>query len=214
MAPPPSQPATGVVGVVLAEALGQDSNQDVFGTLCQISKTRPATIHLTAIDEDGEVVELHISGQAARLLGLDLHNEPPAADRIRELLALGEDALKDVPAEIAGTIKAPVLTAATGATTVRCPDCGLTYGAFVDSNRFGCASCYTAFEEHLDTALIDIHGANTHLGRMPSGVSPDAEARDRHRTHLREELEAAVADERFEDAARLRDQLRQAEGEP
>jgi protein arginine kinase activator len=183
----------------------------VFGTLCQISKTRPATIHLTAIDEDGSVVELHISSQAARLLGLDLHNDPPDAERIRELLTLGEDALKDLPEEIAGTIKPPVLTAATGATTVRCPDCGLTYGAFVDSNRFGCARCYTAFEDNLESALSEIQGATTHLGRMPSGVSPDAEARERHRAHLRAELDAAVADERYEDAARLRDQLSQSE---
>lgn len=179
----------------------------MFGTLCQILKTRPATIHLTAIDEDGAVVEMHLSAQAARLLKLDLHADPPSPARLRELIALGEAAVEDAPGEGGLGAKAPVLTAATGATTLACPDCGLTYGAFIDSNRFGCATCYTAFEEHLDTALEEIHGARTHVGRVPSGMTPDAEARCEHRRLLQQQLDEAVADERFEEAARLRDEL-------
>lgn len=189
------------------------SDRRVFGTLCQILKTRPATIHLTAIDVDGTVEELHISAQAARMLELDLHGDPPDAARIRELVALGEKAITAAPSGDDNSTKAPILTAATGATTLACPDCGLSYGAFVDTNRFGCASCYTAFEENLDAALQELHGANTHVGRMPSGVRPDDEARRQHRLVIQQQLDEAVADERYEDAARLRDELQSLGGE-
>jgi len=146
------------------------------------------------------------------MLELDLHGAPPDAARIRELVALGEEAITAIPSGGgAGSTKAPILTAATGATTLACPDCGLSYGAFVDTNRFGCASCYTAFEENLDAALQELHGARTHVGRMPSGAKPDEEARRQHRLVIQHQLDEAVADERYEDAARLRDELRQLE---
>ena len=185
----------------------------MFGTLCQISKTRPATIHLTAIDVDGQAVELHISQYAARRLGLDLHNDPPGPKRIRELIALGEAALDQSPHDSDVQIsQAPSLTTPTGATTLSCPECGLTYSAFTDNNRFGCANCYTAFSEHLGKALEDIHGARVHIGRVPGANAPDPDnraVRAARLARLRHRLEQAVADERYEEAATLRDQIQQ-----
>ncbi|MDA3961577.1 MAG: UvrB/UvrC motif-containing protein [Planctomycetota bacterium] len=180
----------------------------MFGTLCQICKTRPATIHLTAIDTDGSVVELHISSMAARQLGLDLHGDPPSCEQIRDIQRQGEDALLgDEDGEIS-SIKAPTLTAATGATTLSCPDCGLIYSAFAENNRFGCASCYAAFAENLDPALADIHGSNRHVGRVPALNANDAERQVRRRAHLEDRLAQAVEDENYEEAARIRDLLK------
>jgi protein arginine kinase activator len=97
---------------------------------------------------------------------------------------------------------------ADGATgTVQCPECGLIYSAFRDTGRLGCAHCYVAFEQQLKPLLRRVHGAVQHVGKSPA-VDDAHAARRRELRELQEQMERAVIRDEFEEAARLRDQIR------
>jgi protein arginine kinase activator len=94
-----------------------------------------------------------------------------------------------------------------------CPGCGMTPAEFRSKGRLGCPRCYDVFRHELLPLLQRIHEAASHRGRLPGRTSaPPAPAVDeRSLAELRKRLEDAVRGERYEEAARLRDQLRRAE---
>jgi protein arginine kinase activator len=89
-----------------------------------------------------------------------------------------------------------------------CPACGLTYAAFKAEGRFGCAQDYDAFHEVLEPLLERVHRATEHDGKQPLSRRRAAELEE-----LRERMKRAVANEDYEQAARLRDLIRQKEAE-
>jgi protein arginine kinase activator len=96
--------------------------------------------------------------------------------------------------------------------TEACPGCGMTPTEFRSKGRLGCPRCYEVFRGDLMPLLQRIHEAQTHRGRLPARATtivPDTE--DRALTDLRRRLEDAVRGERYEEAAKLRDDLRRAE---
>ncbi|MBL9079680.1 MAG: UvrB/UvrC motif-containing protein [Planctomycetes bacterium] len=102
--------------------------------------------------------------------------------------------------------------AAARARAEACPGCGMTPTEFRSKGRLGCPRCYEAFRGELMPLLQRIHEAQTHRGRLPSRAEPIAPPNeDRTLTDLRRRLEDAVRGERYEEAARLRDDLRRAE---
>lgn len=92
-----------------------------------------------------------------------------------------------------------------------CPACGLQYTEFRKHGRLGCPTDYAAFRPALETLLDKIHRATAHAGKAPrsaGGSSPERSVL----ADLREQLRLAVAAERYEEAAVLRDTIRQKEG--
>jgi protein arginine kinase activator len=87
-----------------------------------------------------------------------------------------------------------------------CPACGLKYAAFRADGRLGCPDDYDAFRPALEPLLDRIHRGTRHEGKTPRAANRRAEL-----ATLREQLAAAVAAEHYEDAARLRDRIRQKE---
>jgi protein arginine kinase activator len=98
---------------------------------------------------------------------------------------------------------------------VACPGCGLTPTDFKVKGRLGCPRCYETFRNDLVPLLQRVHEASSHRGRLP-GRAPAPEApKPDALAELRKRLEDAIRGERYEEAARLRDDLRQLEkGEP
>lgn len=90
---------------------------------------------------------------------------------------------------------------------ITCPRCGETYAEFQKSGMLGCAECYQAFRKQLTPLLIRSQGRSQHAGRRPP-VSEEDQARLSRMEELRKQMEAAVSEENFEEAARLRDELR------
>jgi protein arginine kinase activator len=91
-----------------------------------------------------------------------------------------------------------------------CPMCGITFAEFRQSGRLGCPYDYVYFKEDLEPLLVNIHGETTHRGIRPSksSGSPDHQ----HRLiQLRRDMKAAIDREDYEDAGRIRDQIRQLE---
>jgi protein arginine kinase activator len=96
---------------------------------------------------------------------------------------------------------------------VICPNCGMSEADFKKSGRLGCGQCYTTFQTILHEALRDMHKAMTHHGKVPQRYA-EALQQGNRLAALRTELERAVADEQFEQAASLRDQIRILERVP
>ena len=90
---------------------------------------------------------------------------------------------------------------------VVCPQCGQTYAEFQKTGMLGCAECYQAFRRELTPMITRVQGRTQHAGRRPP-VSEEEQARQTRMEELRSLMEAAVAEENFEEAARLRDELR------
>ena len=84
----------------------------------------------------------------------------------------------------------------------------------------------------LDSLLKNMHGTNKHIGRGPNGVAPkldisdellnksnkekpakeEKQTKEDKKAKLEKEMKQAIADERYEDAAKLRDQLKEVDG--
>ena len=72
--------------------------------------------------------------------------------------------------------------------------------------------CYVTFGEGLNTLLKAMHKGTKHVGKLPQRAHREIQLGDRMRT-LTENLEKAVAEENYETAASLRDQIKQLESE-
>lgn len=88
--------------------------------------------------------------------------------------------------------------------TTPCPACGITLAQLRETGLLGCSRCYPHFRTYLLPLLHRYHRTAAHLGKAPRARGPRAALR-LELARLRSALEAAVAAEDFEEAARLRD---------
>lgn len=91
-----------------------------------------------------------------------------------------------------------------------CPDCGLTFTDFEASQRLGCPRCYQTFMGDMTRLVREYHGSETHRGKMPRNFGRRIDLR-RRIVGVKERIQLAVGEERFEEAARLRDEMRDLE---
>jgi len=96
---------------------------------------------------------------------------------------------------------------------VRCALCGSSLDEIIRSGRVGCARCYETFAEQLQPTLQRIHGALEHTGKIPETDPAETERHQKEQkiARLREEITAAVQAEDYEQAAKLRDEIRTME---
>ncbi|WP_309396981.1 UvrB/UvrC motif-containing protein [Cerasicoccus maritimus] len=88
--------------------------------------------------------------------------------------------------------------------SAKCPSCGFTLRDWKRTGRFGCADCYQAFEEKIMPALKRLHTDSVHRGKIPhAAITPGLVAN--RIQELQRQLDSAVQEERFEDAAQTRD---------
>jgi len=88
-----------------------------------------------------------------------------------------------------------------------CPECGHTARDFKKTGLFGCPSCYETFQEIIEPMLEGMHRGLNHSGKVPQKMLQRV-GRRRELEKLRRNLDEAVSEERFEDAAKHRDALR------
>jgi len=161
--------------------------------LCQSCNEHAATIHLTEISE-GLRMETHLCEACAQKQGLAIKSQIPINELLSTLLA--------AQSEVSAGTGGPELSA-----DIQCPSCGITLKKFAEKSLLGCPHDYGVFGEQLRAIIERAHNGNTrHCGKVPSTVPRDT--RDRIRmTNLKQQLEAAVRDEDYETAARLRDMI-------
>lgn len=110
-----------------------------------------------------------------------------------------------------------------------CDACGFTASQLKKIGRMGCPECYTAFRDGLDGLLRNMHKGTRHVGKRPSHITeiapqmlprqrvtavkeapppaPPAPPPPVDIAKLRAELDLAVREERYEDAARLKSEI-------
>jgi protein arginine kinase activator len=91
-----------------------------------------------------------------------------------------------------------------------CTVCGYSYSQLQEKGMLGCSACYSSFRRQLIPMLRRYHGAVNHLGKLPRSHGPQAALR-REIISMKQLLEQAVAQESYEEAARIRDEIREKE---
>ncbi|WP_035615241.1 UvrB/UvrC motif-containing protein [Haloferula sp. BvORR071] len=92
----------------------------------------------------------------------------------------------------------------------RCPGCGFTLDDLRRIRRFGCATCYVTFKEEVNAMLRGMHKGTKHCGKVPAGLM-ELHERTQRLEELRGRLDQAITSENYEEAAGLRDEIRQIE---
>ena len=92
----------------------------------------------------------------------------------------------------------------------QCEKCGLTYKEFGKLGRLGCDRCYETFGKGLEPLLKRIHGNSMHTGKIPLNMGEHIRYK-REIEQFKTELQTLVVNERFEEAAVLRDKIRDLE---
>lgn len=87
-----------------------------------------------------------------------------------------------------------------------CSSCGFTMSDLQKIGRLGCPDCYDAFAPEIGQRLSVLHQGTVHTGAVPAGMAQKLQIHKRL-GELGELLEAAVAEERYEEAAKIRDDL-------
>ena len=109
-----------------------------------------------------------------------------------------------------------------GTQALQCKTCGTTFDDFINSGEFGCSSCYELFEDRIEPILKNLQGANRHVGRGYREITAKSGNKAKKATpkkaeskqeKLQKDLQKAIKDERYEDAAKLRDELKKLEGQ-
>jgi protein arginine kinase activator len=91
-----------------------------------------------------------------------------------------------------------------------CPECGIKYMEFKAEGRLGCPHDYQVFQTALEPLLLRIHRATRHAGKHPRHGRRSTEWHNEV-VSLRQQLREAVDSECYEEAARLRDLLKEKE---
>lgn len=156
---------------------------------CALCKKEEATIHLTQV-VDGSVKKVHLCEGCAAKSGFDVHSPMSITDI---LLGLGG------PGDVGAS--SPKLT------DLRCPRCHLRRIDFKKTGRLGCPTCYETFAEELEPVLKAMHRKTRHRGKVPARVESYYQTSERLEA-LSQELTLAIEQENYEDAARLRDEIK------
>ncbi len=162
---------------------------------CQVCG-RPATVHVTDI-VNRKKRQTSLCEACAREKNL-ISDDPTPQLNLQPLLQLIMGQM--------GLLNAPEKVSATDPNLLTCDECGLKYAQFKAEGRLGCPHDYDAFRPAIVPLLERIHRDLYHAGKVPGRFRRQAAAADL--AELKARLAAAVADERYEEAARLRDVIR------
>ena len=99
---------------------------------------------------------------------------------------------------------------------LKCDNCNMTYDEFVNKGKFGCPKCYDTFSSKIDSILKRLHGSNRYIGKKALNskninVIKEEKLEERKENteleKLQNDLKKAIAEERYEAAAVLRDKI-------
>ncbi len=157
--------------------------------LCDVCKCNDATVFLTQILE-GKMQKVNLCDACSKEKGV----QDPTGFALADLL-LGIGAAEEIEK---------------GASSQKCEVCGFTQADFKKTGRLGCSACYVTFSEGLGSLLKAMHKGTEHVGKLPQRAHRVMALSDRMRG-LTTDLEKAVAEENYETAASIRDQIKQLE---
>ncbi len=159
--------------------------------ICSSCHQNEATIHLTEI-VNNQMVEIHLCETCGEEKGTDFKTHFNFSELLSGLSDLGSAFRSEQKSD------------------AKCKVCGLTFEEFGKTGRLGCASCYQSLSKMLVPLVKRVQRSTTHMGKKPSKISNAV----RHTVDLRdlhERLRKYIQLEEFEEAAKMRDEIRKLE---
>ena len=156
---------------------------------CESCGACEANVHLTHV-VDGVSREAHLCEECASKNGININGAMSLTD-----ILVGLGAMEEAGDERGAKV---------------CSFCGLKSAEFRKGSRLGCAACYDVFGQELKTIVSDMQKGPKHVGKAP-GKTAAGGAKDKRLADLERDLEAAIAEEAFEKAAKLRDAIKAME---
>ena len=157
--------------------------------LCCICKEREATVHLTQIAGD-KMQKVDLCEECAKTKGV---NDPTGFSLADLLLGLGAS---------------QEIEQASGGVEVKCPRCGFTQADFKKAGRLGARNVTRRLPTAWSPCSSPCTRARATSARFPKSLRHTRDLSDRLMA-LQKKLNKAVEDENFEQAALLRDEIKQ-----
>ena len=162
--------------------------------LCTHCNKKEANFHYRQVN-NGQAKELHLCADCARELGYLGANSDPF--NFNSLL----NQFFGIPSKVQPQIS-----------TLQCDQCGMGYDEFRSTGLLGCGHCYDVFADAMEAMLGGIQPGTTHRGKI-AGKNGEQLKRQNELKELKAQLQKAILEERYEQAATLRDKIKELESQ-
>jgi protein arginine kinase activator len=152
--------------------------------------TKAATLHITEVRGEERYDEFHLCEDCAQKYLNETQETQPAGEK--------------------AAIQTPSTPEEAGVLSRVCSICGIKFVEFRNSGRLGCPHDYEEFHDELLPLLENVHGETKHCGKVPRRLPQNKQA-ESELVQLRKRLSQAINSEAYEEAARLRDRIKQME---
>ncbi|ASN03709.1 UvrB/UvrC motif-containing protein [Virgibacillus necropolis] len=170
---------------------------------CQECNQRPASLHFAQVI-NGNKTEIHLCEICAKEKGYMTY--PEEGYSLHSLLT----GLFNFDAASIGKQNSSTNQPSK---ELQCPKCEMTFSEFKRVGKFGCAECYHTFSDHLDPVFRRVHSGNTrHYGKIPKRQGGNLHTR-KQVDEYKAKLGHLISNEAFEEAAEIRDKIRELEKE-
>lgn len=167
--------------------------------ICQVCGKKTATTHVKTI-VNGQLTELHLCSDCAREKGYG-------------------SLLSGWGLDFGSLLGGFFGSGYTEEKVTRCEKCGASFEEIAKNGKLGCADCYKTFRRQLLPMIQKIHGTTHHKGKTPTSsalriAEPKHELAEVKESLLEEKkrlLKKAVENQEFEQAALLRDEIKEME---
>lgn len=157
-----------------------------MNAVCQRCNQAKATVHIT--DTIPAKRERHLCEQCAEMEGVIIKQNPPAANEMLKQFIKHKTGLGEL-------------------SELCCPKCKISFRDFQLKGLLGCPHDYEAFRSALMPLISRAHeGATHHIGKVPA-TADETIHRQTGLIRLRRELQDALDQENYEQAASVRDQI-------
>jgi len=174
--------------------------------LCEKCQKNTATVHMKGL-VNGTLKEVHFC-QECSINMVNMEMQLPLGNIFKDIMesvqSMGAQMTIGQPANTR-----PIQHKAPGPCTV----CGLNYEQFKTIGKLGCEACYQAFPKEIVALFKNVQGSTRHEGKFPKRYGSQI-LQQREVDKLRSILKKAIDDKNYEEAARIRDQIRAMEVTP
>ena len=167
--------------------------------LCQNCNVKEANVHVTRIT-NGVKTEMHYCDECAK------YKQEIGISSMGFVFPLSFQNIVDGLFEVMGYPVEHIDQ------VVTCTVCGMTFEDFRNNGRVGCSNCYNTFSTNMLPLIKRVHGNIQHIGKVPKRTGGVLRV-GRDVNKLKGDLRIAVENEEYEEAASLRDKIRDLENE-
>lgn len=97
---------------------------------------------------------------------------------------------------------------------IKCKKCGYTLSKYKNTGLFGCDSCYDTFKKEADSIIMKLQGKNRNVQKLAKANKKEAKVKEQNQSmskidKMKAELQKLIQEEKFEEAAILRDKIKE-----